>query len=502
VTGLPDGQVAGASSKPPPGQVAGASSKPPAATAPLGADGQGGFESLLRAACSAQAGLPSQLRDAGNVPPGGSNGSAWQANRHSHRAQGYPAQQPEGAAAGSAVVALAISRLGAQSDGQVTEPRRTGGKVVPTGAVSAATPAGELLRTVESGPAQRRPAARTQPSGPPRATARPVLRAAQQASRGPARQGELGRPSQERTGRASTLARLPPQRGGGGSQRPPAPVTVATLSEGGARRAGSPVAATSASVSWTSGSASGARRAGAPVAATARRLEGSQASAVGPRRTARPPEVPAAHAAASTPALGPERKDARKPEAPETVLRPLGGGGQALAATGGGQGGAPALGSTKLAGLALPHRAQVAPEQLGQFLLRRLSELPAAVRDAEGNWSLSLQLDPPELGRVEATLTLAPSGLHLVLIASTAAGRSALQEASHQISFALGGEVTVSANSGGPGHYMAGRHAPGRDAAGGTGFGSAGELEPGERSTAEASRSAARGADGGICLFV
>jgi hypothetical protein len=147
--------------------------------------------------------------------------------------------------------------------------------------------------------------------------------------------------------------------------------------------------------------------------------------------------------------------------------------------------------------------ARAAPGHLGQVLLGELGQLPAAFRDRKGNWSLSVQLDPPELGQVQATLTLAPGGLHVVLVVSTPAAHAALVDASRQISRTLGAEVTIAGGTDGSGRQAAEERAR-QGLFGGAGLGRGGQGEPaGEPKGASTPAGAAsHGANGAIYLFV
>jgi flagellar hook-length control protein FliK len=81
-------------------------------------------------------------------------------------------------------------------------------------------------------------------------------------------------------------------------------------------------------------------------------------------------------------------------------------------------------------------------------IAQHLDQLSPPERGPGGTWSLSVQLDPPDLGKVAAVLSLGASGLSVVLTPSTPAAQQALQQASQQIAQNIGGNVTVSVHTG------------------------------------------------------
>jgi hypothetical protein len=215
-----------------------------------------------------------------------------------------------------------------------------------------------------------------------------------------------------------------------------------------------------------------------------------------------PRVMPAGGATAKGPSLAPEHRATGSAQPAQKFSHSASGPSLPLAAPPGAQANAVVPGPGKLVGTAPAVRAQATPEQLGQVVLRELAQLPPAAKDDIGNWSMSVQLDPPELGRVDATLTLLPAGLHVLLVASTAAGHAALQQFCERISVALGGTVTVSSNSNASGGPAAGQDGAGRGTAHGSAFGNAEGPNPGDGRDGAPARTAAHGADGGIYLFV
>ena len=140
-----------------------------------------------------------------------------------------------------------------------------------------------------------------------------------------------------------------------------------------------------------------------------------------------------------------------------------------------GSGGAPAVASLGASSQqAVPVVSHVG-RQVSAAVAQHLDQLAPPARSTDGTWSLSVQLDPPELGKVGATLSLGASGLSVVLAPSTPAAQQAIQQASQQIAQDIGGSVTVfmhtgaqgGTGSGQQGHQGAGgqRHSvwPGRD---------------------------------------
>lgn len=90
--------------------------------------------------------------------------------------------------------------------------------------------------------------------------------------------------------------------------------------------------------------------------------------------------------------------------------------------------------------------------QVSQAVVGRMAALPAPSRATDGTWTVSVSLSPPELGQVQASLSLGPGGLTVVLVPSTALAQQALQQASHQISQSIGGSVSVHAPGAQGGH--------------------------------------------------
>jgi len=102
-------------------------------------------------------------------------------------------------------------------------------------------------------------------------------------------------------------------------------------------------------------------------------------------------------------------------------------------------------------GLTLSSVPRQLGQQLGEAVLQHLEHLAPPERGQDGTWALSVQLDPPALGKVDALLSLGSSGLSVVLVPSTPAAWQALQQASHQIAANIGGHVTVSLHAGSAG---------------------------------------------------
>lgn len=84
-----------------------------------------------------------------------------------------------------------------------------------------------------------------------------------------------------------------------------------------------------------------------------------------------------------------------------------------------------------------------AADQVGHAVASYAQTLAPAIRAPGGAWRIVVRLDPPEMGSVDATLSLGPTGLHVELVASTPDATQALLSATHQLSNALGGKVTV-----------------------------------------------------------
>jgi flagellar hook-length control protein FliK len=87
-------------------------------------------------------------------------------------------------------------------------------------------------------------------------------------------------------------------------------------------------------------------------------------------------------------------------------------------------------------------------QQVSAAVSQHLDQLPQPSRGTDGTWTLSVQLDPPELGKVDAVLSLGASGLSVVLAPSTPAAQQAIQQASRQIAQNIGGNVTVFVQTG------------------------------------------------------
>jgi hypothetical protein len=100
--------------------------------------------------------------------------------------------------------------------------------------------------------------------------------------------------------------------------------------------------------------------------------------------------------------------------------------------------------------------------QVSEAVIGHMASVPAPSRATDGTWSVSVHLDPPELGQVQATLTLGPNGLEVLLVPSTSLAQQALQQASRQIAQSIGGNAPVSVSVHNPGAQAGndGRQAP------------------------------------------
>ena len=76
--------------------------------------------------------------------------------------------------------------------------------------------------------------------------------------------------------------------------------------------------------------------------------------------------------------------------------------------------------------------------------MAHLAQLVPPAKGTDGTWTLSVQLDPPQLGRVDAVVSFGASGLGVLLVPSTPVAQQVLQQASQHIAANLGGTVTVS----------------------------------------------------------
>ena len=117
---------------------------------------------------------------------------------------------------------------------------------------------------------------------------------------------------------------------------------------------------------------------------------------------------------------------------------------------------APSLSAPSQQPVPLSHVGQ----QVGSAVAQRLAQLPPPGRSLDGTWSLSVQLDPPELGKVDAVLSLGASGLNIALTPSTPVAQQALQQASQQIAQNIGGNVNVFVHTGGHGGTGGGQQDP------------------------------------------
>lgn len=86
--------------------------------------------------------------------------------------------------------------------------------------------------------------------------------------------------------------------------------------------------------------------------------------------------------------------------------------------------------------------------QVSEAVLGRLATVPTPSRGLDGTWTVTVRLDPPELGQVQATVSYGASGLDIVLVPSTTQGQQVLQQASHQIAANIGSNATVSVHPG------------------------------------------------------
>jgi flagellar hook-length control protein FliK len=100
--------------------------------------------------------------------------------------------------------------------------------------------------------------------------------------------------------------------------------------------------------------------------------------------------------------------------------------------------------------------------QVSEVVVAHMASLAPPSRFPDGNWTISVRLDPPELGQVQATLSLGQDGLSVVLVTSTQLAQQVLQQASHQIAASIGKSASVSVHAGaahtGGGSEGQGRH--------------------------------------------
>jgi len=117
----------------------------------------------------------------------------------------------------------------------------------------------------------------------------------------------------------------------------------------------------------------------------------------------------------------------------------------------------------------------VAPGEIDARVLRLVAP-PAETKD--GGWQTTVRLDPPDLGTVDATVTVRGGNVAVVLTYQTDATHGALQAALHTIQSNLGDRATVSLADG----RLAGG---GGGSGGGSGERSAGSSAPGAASSPE-----------------
>jgi len=114
--------------------------------------------------------------------------------------------------------------------------------------------------------------------------------------------------------------------------------------------------------------------------------------------------------------------------------------------------------------------------------------LQPALRQSDGAWRVTVRLDPPELGTVDATVTVQDGTAAVVLSYQTETTRNALQSVLHTIQSSLGSRSTVSLADGRTGGEQAGtatgHHQPGSPSAGQNGRGSLARGSPARSSTA------------------
>jgi hypothetical protein len=103
--------------------------------------------------------------------------------------------------------------------------------------------------------------------------------------------------------------------------------------------------------------------------------------------------------------------------------------------------------------------------------------LQPALRQTDGAWRVTVRLDPPELGTVDATVTVQDGTTTVVLAYQTETTRNALQSVLHTIQSSLGSRSTVALADGRTGGEQAGtaarHHQPGSPPAGQKGRGGA-----------------------------
>ena len=105
-------------------------------------------------------------------------------------------------------------------------------------------------------------------------------------------------------------------------------------------------------------------------------------------------------------------------------------------------------------GQGAPTPTQAAPvpvpvsRQVSEAVTAHMAQLAPPVKAADGTWTLSVQLDPPQLGRVDAVVSFGASGLSVLLVPSAPVAQQVLQQASQHIAANIGGAVTVSTGAG------------------------------------------------------
>ena len=103
-------------------------------------------------------------------------------------------------------------------------------------------------------------------------------------------------------------------------------------------------------------------------------------------------------------------------------------------------------------GAATPTQAAPVPvpvsRQVSEAVTAHMAQLAPPVKAADGTWTLSVQLDPPQLGRVDAVVSFGASGLSVLLVPSAPVAQQVLQQASQHIAANIGGAVTVSTGAG------------------------------------------------------
>jgi len=134
----------------------------------------------------------------------------------------------------------------------------------------------------------------------------------------------------------------------------------------------------------------------------------------------------------------------------------------------------PAAATSDPGALDLPAGQGVPTDALDRHLV---AILQPALRQTDGAWRVTVRLDPPELGAVDATVTVQDGTTAVVLTYQTESTRNALQSVLHTIQSGLGSRSTVALADGRTGGEQAGTAAghrqPGSPTAGQHGRGSA-----------------------------